>query len=107
MLSATEYREICLLSVTVICSSVFKNTSMFGMLYFLFYMREFLKFVESKFKCTYSKEQIEAAERRHTSLDQEFIIFAEMAVIVRKQINVTLTHYPRNQLGEQRKMQNS
>lgn len=41
-------------------------------------MSEFLKYVASKGKCTNSKEQIEAAEREHTLLDQEFITFAEM-----------------------------
>lgn len=77
---ATGYREICLLSVTVMCNSVSRNTGMFiSMLCFLFYMSKFLKYVASKCKCTNSKEQIEAAWKEHTLLDQEFITFAELA----------------------------
>lgn len=101
MLSATAYREICLLSVTVICNSVFKNTGMFGMLYFLFYMSEFLKFIVSKRKCTNSKEQIEAAEREPTSLDQECITFAKMAEVAQLREPINVTYSPRNQLRQQ------
>lgn len=60
----------------------------------------------SERKCTHSKEQIEAAERESTPLGQERMTFADMAEVAQLREQINVTYPPRNQLRQQKIMQN-